>query len=594
MTRRAENIVSRSEILRSANSLIDNVCNFLTKDRPLKYLLGGSLLVAIAYCGSIFDLPFLLGTSSFWTNPRGLIGDSWADISTALSGYAYFQRDTWQLPLFHVSKLGAPAGINIIFTDSIPWVALAGRLLYRITGTPYNLYGLWTALCFLASAMSMTVFVAKLGHRNMAAAGMATLVGLCMPALLIRWGHMSLLAQFEIVLALVFYLMHCRSGLSRRFFMQAAGLLLLSLGTHSYIFAMICGNVAATILQSLSNRTLKARGAMILMAGLGALVAAMIALMGHLQSRGGLSVEGFGIYSLNLLAPFFPQRSGLMPALKNAIVDGTGGQYEGFSYLGGGVLLLLVMTLPWQLSSFVSFARRHTWLFALFLALTMFALSDTVYFGTARLFHLGIPERIVILAATFRSTGRFFWPVMYCISVLAIIGALRFYGSRGVLLLCIAALLQWIDSGPLREALAAKTSALEPPHINLSAWRSAIRAHDFVRVLPEYYCIEDPRGWNSNVAVQLQLLAAFENKPINSVYAARYSADCDAEEASDGMPRAGSRTLSVTFDEFPGYARLKAMAGPGRQCESGPGFVVCSDIPSERSTLSNLVKTDRP
>ena len=140
---------------------------------------------------------FLLGASPYWDNPRGIVGNGWADMSTALSGYTFFERDSWQLPLFHVAKLGAPTGVNIIFTDSIPWVALAGRLAFRAAGAPVNLFGAWTAMCFVASAVTMTGLVATLGQRSFAAAAMATTAGLTMPALLARWGHMSLMAQFE-------------------------------------------------------------------------------------------------------------------------------------------------------------------------------------------------------------------------------------------------------------------------------------------------------------------------------------------------------------------------------------------------------------
>ncbi|HKB96332.1 MAG TPA: hypothetical protein VKB94_05745, partial [Rhizomicrobium sp.] len=146
---------------------LDEFCDVLAADRPLKLLLACSLAIACVFCLRMFDVDFLLGTSSFWKNPRGIVGNSWADISTDLSGYAYFQRDAWQLPLFHVSKLGAPSGVNILFT-STPWVALAGRFLFHATGLPINLYGIWTAFCFIASAMSLTGLVAVLGQRNLA------------------------------------------------------------------------------------------------------------------------------------------------------------------------------------------------------------------------------------------------------------------------------------------------------------------------------------------------------------------------------------------------------------------------------------------
>ena len=150
---------------------LDGLCDFLAKDRPLALLLLGSFAAACVFCLYLFDVDFLLGRSAFWNNPRGIVGHSWADISNGVSGYAYFQRDSWHLPLFHVGKLGAPAGTNITYTDGVPWVSLAGRLVFQASGVPVNLLGAWTAFCFVASAMTFTALVATLGQRNLAGSG---------------------------------------------------------------------------------------------------------------------------------------------------------------------------------------------------------------------------------------------------------------------------------------------------------------------------------------------------------------------------------------------------------------------------------------
>jgi hypothetical protein len=50
--------------------------------------------------------------------------------------------------------------------------------------------------------------------------------------------------------------------------------------------------------------------------------------------------SGFGLYSMNLLSPVWPQRSGLLgPRLP--VLDATGGQYEGYNYLDAGLLVAI-------------------------------------------------------------------------------------------------------------------------------------------------------------------------------------------------------------------------------------------------------------
>jgi hypothetical protein len=255
--------------------------------------------------------------------------------------------------------------------------------------------------------------------------------------------------------------------------------------------------------------------------------------------------------------------------------------------------MLLLMTLPWQIGKLRQSWRHHPWLICLFLCFTLFALSNIVYLGALQLIQVPLPEKMLQLAGMFRSTGRFFWPVMYCMAALAIVAPIFFYGRYGVLLLLLAVPLQWIDTAPLRQAVVSSTRAPEKPHIDLAAWKAAIRRHDSVRVLPQYACMGLSAAWNYEVAVQLQLLAAFANRPINSVYAARFTADCRLDQRATGTPQPGARQLSVFLDEFSGFARMRDLAMTSNLCRAGLGLVVCSDIPEEGPSLAALVRTER-
>jgi len=436
------------------------------------------------------------------------------------------------------------------------------------------------------------VLAARLGQRNLATAAMATLTGLCMPALLARWGHMSMMAQFEIVLALIFYLNNQRCNRPWRLFVPAALLMWLALWTHTYIFVMVSAIVLAAIAQAARNRVLSVKSLAVILTGLGLVIGTVIALSGHLQTRGALGAEGVGLFSMNLLSPFFPQRSGLYASLRDAIADGTGGQYEGFSYLGIGVLMLLLMTLPWQVRKLHQAWRKHPWLVGLFFGLTLFALSNFIYLGPLQLLHLPLPDSVLQFASMFRATGRFFWPVMYTLAALAIAGPIAFYGRRGALLLLVALPLQWLDTTPLRRDFAARVRTPGQSHINPAAWEAAIGRHDSVRVLPQFFCLAAQRGWNSEIAVHLQLLAAFADRAINTVYTARQTADCRAEQRIKGTPQQGARQLSIFLDEFSGFARMQALAAKNNVCRAGPHIVVCSDIGGEGEALGELVLTD--
>jgi hypothetical protein len=503
---------------------------FFLRPRPLSLLLCGSFACAVAFCLWVFDIGFLLGTSPYWQAPRGLVGNSWADISTALSGYNYFVRDAWTLPLFQTSKLGAPDPVNIIFTDSIPIVAIFGRLLYRATGLLVNPYGVWTALCFAASALGMTGLVAMLGQRGIAAAITATVAGLCMPALLQRWGHMSLMAQWEVVLALIIYF---RSHSGRPTTNLAAAALVLAvftLWTHSYLFVMVVGILAAVLTQAVVDRRLRISRAVSTAALFAIALGGLVLISGHLSNKDSLAAVGFGGYSMNLISPFIPQLSGLFPAMREIIVDGTTGQYEGFSYFGAGILFLGFLALLRARRLALRAWRSHACLIAVLVAFTAFAVSNEIYVGIWHIVTIPLPEPILTIASMFRSSGRFFWPCLYLLTAMAIAVIPSLWGRAACWMLLVAMVVQLVDTGPMRSALAARI--FEPAVMPLSEtrWADAIRRHEFLRVVPPYGCL--PERLAAEIAIELQLLASRENVPTNTVYATRHQASCTSPAAA--------------------------------------------------------------
>jgi hypothetical protein len=495
----------------------------LLSPRTLSLLLCISLACAMVFCFGVFDIGFLSGTSAYWQAPRGLVGHSWADISTALSGYNYFVRDSWTLPLFQTSSLGAPDAVNIIFTDSIPILAIFGRLLYRATGLVVNPFGAWAAFCIAASALSMTALVATLGQRGIAAAIAATIAGLCMPALLQRWGHMSLMAQWEIVLGLIIYF-RLRSG-PPTIGLATASLLLaaLALWTHSYIFVMVVGILAATLAQAVIDRRLPILQSISTAALFAIVLSGLVFVSGHVSSKGSLAAEGFGIFSMNLMSPFTPQLSGLFPAMRQLIVDGTGGQYEGLSYFGAGILFLGFLALLRRRPAALPEWRAHACLIAVLAAFTAFAVSNQIYVGIWHVVTIPLPDPVLTLASMFRSSGRFFWPCLCLLTAIAIAAAPLLWGRAACWLLLLATVLQFADTAPVRSALAARIAEPAAALLSDADWGNAIRQHEFLRVVPPYGCVGERAD---EIAIELQLLASRENVPTNTVYATRYQANC--------------------------------------------------------------------
>jgi hypothetical protein len=252
-----------------------------------------------------------------------------------------------------------------------------------------------------------------------------------------------------------------------------------------------------------------------------AAVVTIITLSGYLSSIGRVGAPGFGYYSMNLLSPVSPQMSGLIPARRSFFLDATGGQYEGFNYLGAGALFLVIATVHPSAESSLDVLRKwrqalsrawpgHACLMMVLWSLTGLALSNTVFLGPWRVAAVPLPDWMLQILEVFRSSGRFFWPALYCIVALAVTAAAPRYRRAGPATLLAACVLQWLDAAPLRAAVANSAATAVPPVIDVETWHRALSRHESIRILPSFACLNMPPydwTWSRQFALQVQLLA---------------------------------------------------------------------------------------
>jgi hypothetical protein len=114
---------------------------------------------------------------------------------------------------------------------------------------------------------------------------------------------------------------------------------------------------------------------------------------------------------MNLLAPLNAMGGGSV--LFRDMPVATSGQYEGFNYLGAGVLLMGAWALyesnkrPLQRATI----KKGLPLGILCIGLTLFALSNQITLGNMVLIDFQI--ELLNVLSVFRASGRFFWPVNY-------------------------------------------------------------------------------------------------------------------------------------------------------------------------------------
>jgi hypothetical protein len=550
---------------------------------PAWQLLVLASAVGVIWAASLFDWSFVAGRHVFWQFPKGTIGGSQSDMAQVLVAYLYYVQSPWRFPLFFVSAIGTPVGANIIFMDVVPIVALVGKAVHSLTGTIINLYGAYLFLCFaLPGVMMALVLIAARVHYALSAI-VGAIFANAMPALLWQWGHIALEGQFLVIGALALYLFSMKEGAWRGLALAWIAYLVLSYLTNIYLFSMVGTVWLCAVIQRRLNGLLTTQKALETAALTLALVFAVIALGGQFSTGGDLPFGPYGYASMNLLSPLVPQMSGLLPGL-GGVIDATGWQYEGFNYLGLGLLFASLLLLPAEVGWLSRNLRRHLSLLVALAALTAFAISHRVFAGHWLLLELPMHHYLNRALGIFRSSGRFFWPIG-C-AQMAMVIVLGFRRAQPVTFLCLAgaAILQLFDTQPLTDQITASIAAgPSAEELDRDQVERLITGARHVEVVPSFQCLAD--GALELANIELMLATAQANVPTNTVYMARYTYGLTSLDLLRAPSRAGEMFMKMR-DDYCNKESDRARSGgyPGdvvvllsdrpRQEEMAPG-VIC-------------------
>ena len=165
---------------------------------PLAFFIG--LLYAVFLLG----VNTALGTSEFWRLPDGLIGGR-IDMKIILSGYYWFVQDEWRWPLMHIGRIHSLDGANAVLFDSVPYVALFGKLVRWTTGYVVNFLPAWIALSFALNAAALAALIRAMGRRAILATLVAGGIGALSPLMHFRFGHIGLAAHWTYIFPMAIY-----------------------------------------------------------------------------------------------------------------------------------------------------------------------------------------------------------------------------------------------------------------------------------------------------------------------------------------------------------------------------------------------------
>jgi hypothetical protein len=479
-------------------------------------------------------------------------------------GWHLFRNDPWRIPPGVIEGYLAGEGTTIGFTDSIPLAALALKPFDPWLPTPFQYFGSWLLGCFVLQG-SFGALITRVWTPSalVQAAGAALFV--VVPTLLMRVGHPALTAHFLLLWALWLHLAprvphpvssHMALGL-------CAGL------THPYLAAMTLAILLATPLRDRTRKAMLLFGAACVATISGWWLGGFISV----SNAADLSAGGLGLYSMNLLSPITPR--GWSTMLPDVPVAHELQAYEGFQYLGAGMLLLLAVAL----SVLLAHRRLVAWRVAapvtvVCLICALYAVSPRMTLGAATV--IDVTNPLLDRLAFFRATGRFFWPMTYLLITgsIALVVA-RFRHRTAFALLLVAVTLQVADqrNAHAERRMTSRSDAFHtwPRQLLSPAWGELLAHYDHIVIVPATQCGGAPIAHE-----ELAYLAGLHGLTVNSGLGARW-------DESKRRRYCGSLEVAVakgTIDDRSVY--LLSAAHEQQLKRSSGGSVVCGQLDGAR------------
>ena len=468
-------------------------------------------------------LPFFLGIAAFFlvAGPKILdvgnliwLGGS-LDPAQHYLGWAHYRNGPWSFPIGLNPNNGIDFSNAIVFSDSIPLLAILFKSFSVFLPPTFQYFGLWTLVCFILQAWFSWKLIGLLSS--------SVIIRLCgcsififSPPMLMRVGLWTSLASHFLILAALY--LNFRPDQSKRSIYWAL-LVSVSALIHFYLLAMVFALWLANLLdQFFINRKI------FIKLILSETVFVSLGLALSLWQAGYFSVNfssgwsgGYGAFQLNLLAPFDSRGwSYFLPTVPMKTDSST----NGFNFFGLGMLLAMgfaSITIVKNHTKLPELFKKHLFLYFCFIGLTIHAISNTIEVGLWQ-YSFAIPDSLLSIVSLLRASGRMFWPSFYFILFIFIALIVNgFKKNLAIYILALCCICQIADTSagwrPIRKELMLESRGKNDQPLISPVW-FAFASH--YQKLIRYPTVSHNQDWQ-----YFAQYAAQNKMATNSVFLAR-------------------------------------------------------------------------
>jgi hypothetical protein len=433
----------------------------------------------------------LLGLGAFFAvvGPRALYPTNIAWLSSGdpaqhFLGWHFYRNAVWSFPIGLNPRYGIELSNAILFSDSNPLLAFLFKPFSSVLPEVFQYFGIWLLACFILQAWLGGKLVGLISSSPVIRSLGSGLFAFAPPMIWRVHVHLILAGHF-LVLAGLYLLL--RPARERRPLLWGTVLTVAAM-VHAYLLAMVAVLWLTDLMQVVVRGWQTWQRIALEFLGIAVVVGLTCWQVGYFSVGDGVFADGYGFYRMNLLSLVDP--SGWSYVLQD--IPQAKGEYEGFNFLGLGVLTLFAMGLPSLVAGRSALwpAIRGRWMLLLPLAgLFVFALSNKVGIGPYEFELVPLKGPFLQVANVFRSSGRMAWPVFYVLMFVAIFVVVRGNNSRVAgLLLSISLAIQIADTRAawqgIRNKLMTRPAAEWESPLKNAFWDEAAEHYDKVRWIP--------------------------------------------------------------------------------------------------------------
>ena len=513
----------------------------------------GSVTIGIATFGALTNWKIL--------NPLFVRWLYWGDPSAGFLGWQFFRKTALlQFPIGASPNYGVGFASSIMYTDSVPLIAIPLKYVSFILPANFQYFGIWILSGFVLQAWFAWKILVRYSKSLM-----LNLFGVFLitnaPILVYRLvhdgsGHIGFIGQFLLLWAINMYL---EPNSTQRNWLKLICLTpLISLGLIPMIVSLYVFWLTKNFITDTNPIPKRFQSATSNLVGSISLLLVVMWVSGALMVSDP-SDSGFGTYRTSLTSLFDPKPVNLF-SFSRFIPDigSLPGTQEGFAFLGVSVIGLLLISLV--ASSKIRNPldiRTSAPLVLGSVAMGIFSLSNRISFAQREIFTYPIPGSIMHLIGPFRSSGRFIWPLIYLVMIFGLVFLSMIIQKKPILgfgLLVILFLTQIYDSTVvyshtrLRFAESAFTAQLVSRQ-----WDEIAQRYDHLIAIPP---LNNDPGW-----FELSLLANKWNLTTNATYLGRI----DMQKFESMAVRAQLDLESLRFDSHTMYVITNYPPNPMNQ-----------------------------